>query len=52
MKPDGTPTVEEILIMVDQLQEFEKRQLCDRIRRGGLTTLRGRFGFPDDCYQF
>lgn len=38
MKPDGTPTIEEILQMIDQLQEFEKRQLCERLRLGGNST--------------
>ena len=32
MKPDGTPTIEEILQMIDQLQEFEKQQLFNRMR--------------------
>lgn len=45
MKPDGTPTIEEILVQVDQLQEFEKYQLISRIRSGGINTLRGRYNF-------
>lgn len=52
MKPDGTPTIDEILCLVDQLQEFEKRQLIARIERGGINTLKGRFNFPSDTYYF
>ena len=43
MKPDGTPIIEEILVQVDQLQEFEKHQLIRRIYSGGINTLRGRY---------
>ena len=45
MKPDGTPDIEDILQMVDQLQEFEKLQLISRIRSGGINTIRGRYNF-------
>ena len=45
MKPDGTPTVDEILVLIDQLQEFEKDQLLARLKRGGVNTLKGRFNF-------
>ena len=45
MKPDGSPTIDEILRQVDQLQEFEKRQLIYRIERGGINTLSGRYNF-------
>lgn len=45
MKPDGTPDIEDILQMVDQLQEFEKSQLIYRIMSGGINTIRGRYNF-------
>lgn len=52
MKPDGTPTIEEILQMIDQLQEFEKRQLCERLRLGGNSTVMGRYNFPNHSYPY
>lgn len=51
MKPDGTPTVDEILVMVDQLQAFEKQQLLERIYRGGMKTIYERYNFPRLCYS-
>ena len=50
MKPDGTPTVDEILQQVDQLQEFEKDQLISRIRQGGISTIVWRYNFPSYSY--
>ena len=50
MKPDGTPTIEDILQMIDQLQEFEKQQLFNRMRLGGISTIKGRYNFPADAY--
>ena len=52
MKPDGTPTIEEILQMIDQFQEFEKRQLCYRLRIGGNSTVMGRYNFPNHAYPY
>ena len=52
MKPDGTPTIEEILQMIDQLQEFEKRQLCERLRLGSNSTIMGRYNFPNNAYPY
>lgn len=43
MKPDGTPTIEEIIKMVDQLQEFEKAELVRRIWAEGSAVIQGRF---------
>lgn len=43
MKPDLTPTIEEIIKMVDQLQEFEKIELVRRIQAGGSSVIQGRF---------
>ncbi len=50
MKPDGTPSIEDILEQIEQLQEFEKEQLLRRINEGGLKTLYGRFNFPRYSY--
>ena len=50
MKPDGTPTIEEVMQMIDQLQEFEKRQLVERLRLGGNSTVMGRYNFPNYYY--
>ena len=52
MKPYGTPTIEEILQMIDQLQEFEKRQLCERLRLGCSSTVMGRYNFPNHAYPY
>ena len=51
MKSDGTPTIDEILSEVEQLQEFEKKQLIDRILRGGITTIKGRYNFRPIVYR-
>lgn len=50
MKPDGTPTIEEVLQMIDQLQEFEKRDLIYRLQQGGVKTIYGRYNFPRCAY--
>lgn len=51
MKPDGTPTIEEVLQLVDKLQEFEKDQLIKRIFDGGLNTIYGRYNFEKYSYR-
>lgn len=51
MKSDGTPTIDEILSDVECLQEFEKQQLIERILRGGMTTLKGRYNFRPIVYH-
>ena len=38
--------------MIDQLQEFEKRQLVERLRLGGNSTVMGRYNFPNHAYQY
>ena len=50
MKPDGTPTVDELLEQIDQLQEFEKRDLIYRLKNGGVKTIFGRYNFPRYAY--
>lgn len=50
MKPDGTPSIEDILEQIEQLQEFEKQQLLERIRHGGMKTIYGRYNFPRYSY--
>ena len=46
MKPDGTPSIDDVMELYEQLQEFEKDMFLKRIYGGGVKTLRGRYNFP------
>ena len=45
MKPDGTPTVDEVMQQVEMLQEFEKQELVRRICAGGRSVIAGRYNY-------
>ena len=50
MKPDGTASIEDVMELYEQLQEFEKDLFLKRIHRGGAKNIRGRYDFPSYSY--
>ena len=50
MKPDGTPSIEDVMELYEQLQEFEKDLFLKRVYRGGIKTIYGRYDFPRFSY--
>lgn len=50
MKPDGTPSIDDVMELYEQLQEFEKDMFLQRVYRGGMKTLYGRYDFPHHTY--
>ena len=51
MKPDGTATIEEVMELYEQLQEFEKDMFLQRVYRGGAKKIYGRYDFPRHSYH-
>ena len=51
MKPDGTPSIEDVMELYEQLQSFEKDMFLDRVSKGGSETIYGRYDFPTYAYR-
>ena len=51
MKQDGTPSIEDVMELYEQLREFEKDMFLQRVYRGGAESIYGRFDFPRYAYR-